>query len=78
MSTPARATPRTRPGDDPSESYRAGGGRLGRQAALRDLGHYSVRAAMIYQHHTAESDHEIADVMNGKITQVLPTEATGH
>ncbi|TQS29074.1 tyrosine recombinase XerC [Microbispora sp. KK1-11] len=51
-------------------------------ASLRDLmarmGHDSVRAAMIYQHRTAEADHKIADVMNGKITQVLPTEASGH
>ncbi|GIH31937.1 hypothetical protein [Microbispora amethystogenes] len=42
------------------------------------MGHDSVRAAMIYQHRTAEADHKIADVMNGKITQVLPAEASGH
>ncbi|MEU7877816.1 tyrosine-type recombinase/integrase [Microbispora bryophytorum] len=51
-------------------------------ASLRDLmarmGHDSVRTAMIYQHRTAEADHKIADVMNGKIAQVLPTEASGH
>ncbi|MEN3541044.1 tyrosine-type recombinase/integrase [Microbispora sp. ZYX-F-249] len=51
-------------------------------ASLRDLmarmGHDSVRAAMIYQHRTAETDHKIADVMNGKITQVLPTKASAH
>ncbi|MEU8055466.1 tyrosine-type recombinase/integrase [Microbispora bryophytorum] len=51
-------------------------------ASLRDLmarmGHDNVRAAMIYQHRTAEADHKIADVMNGKITQVLPTDASGH
>ncbi|WP_432864888.1 hypothetical protein [Microbispora rosea] len=42
------------------------------------MGHNSVRAAMIYQHRTAEADHEIADVMNDKIAQILPTEASGH
>ncbi|GIH46999.1 Phage integrase family protein [Microbispora rosea] len=51
-------------------------------ASLRDLmarmGHDNVRVAMIYQHRTAEADHKIADVMNGKIAQVLPTEASGH
>ncbi|GAA0363917.1 hypothetical protein GCM10009530_12010 [Microbispora corallina] len=51
-------------------------------ASLRDLtarmGDDSVHAAMIYQHRTVEADHKIADVMNGKITQVLPTEASGH
>jgi hypothetical protein len=42
------------------------------------MGHDSVRAEMIYQHRTAEADHVVADVMNGKIAQVLPTEASGH
>ncbi len=41
------------------------------------MGHDSVCAAMIYQHRTAEADHKIADVMHGKVTQVLPTEASG-
>ena len=40
-------------------------------ASLRDLmqrmGHDSVRAAMIYQHSTAEADRHIADVINSKI-----------
>ncbi|TYB42589.1 tyrosine-type recombinase/integrase, partial [Microbispora tritici] len=53
-----------------------------RHTALRDLmarmGHDSVRTAMIYQHRMAEADHKIADVMIGKITQVLPAEASGH
>ncbi|MFF3667561.1 tyrosine-type recombinase/integrase [Microtetraspora malaysiensis] len=51
-------------------------------ATLRDLmermGHDSVRAAMIYQHRTAEADRKIANAMNGKITEVLPTKASGH
>ncbi|MFF4779293.1 hypothetical protein ACFY05_41400 [Microtetraspora fusca] len=50
-------------------------------ATLRDLmkrmGHDSVRAATIYQHRTAEADHKIANAMNGKIAEVLPTQASG-
>ncbi|MFF4779283.1 hypothetical protein ACFY05_41350 [Microtetraspora fusca] len=48
-------------------------------ASLRDLmvGHDSVRAAMIYQHRTVEADRKIATAMNGKITEVLPTKASG-
>ncbi|MEV4455099.1 hypothetical protein [Microbispora sp. NPDC049633] len=42
------------------------------------MGHDSVCAAMIYQHRTAEADHKIADVMNGMISQALPTKASGH
>jgi hypothetical protein len=33
------------------------------------MGHDSVRAAMIYQHGTAEADRKIADSMNDKIMQ---------
>ncbi|MEU8318034.1 tyrosine-type recombinase/integrase [Nonomuraea sp. NPDC048881] len=40
-------------------------------ASLKDLmqrmGHDSVRAALIYQHSTAEDDRKIADAMNAKI-----------
>ncbi|WP_228646561.1 tyrosine recombinase XerC [Microtetraspora sp. AC03309] len=49
-------------------------------ATLRDLmermGHDSVRAAMIYQHRTAEADRKIANAMNGKITEALPAKAS--
>ncbi|MFI9835526.1 tyrosine-type recombinase/integrase [Nonomuraea sp. NPDC051941] len=42
-------------------------------ASLKDLmqrmGHDSVRAALIYQHSTAEADRKIADAMNSKIAQ---------
>ncbi len=42
-------------------------------ASLKDLmarmGHDSVRAALIYQHRTAEADQKIADAMNAKIQQ---------
>ncbi|MFC6079902.1 tyrosine-type recombinase/integrase [Sphaerisporangium aureirubrum] len=48
----------------------------GSGASLRDLmermGHDSVRAAMIYQHSTAEADRKIADVMDSKIASVVP------
>ncbi|WP_433354190.1 tyrosine-type recombinase/integrase [Microtetraspora malaysiensis] len=51
-------------------------------ATFRDLmermGHDSVRAAMTYQHRTAEADRKIANAMNGKITEVLPTKASGN
>ncbi|MFB4281536.1 hypothetical protein ACBJ59_40045 [Nonomuraea sp. MTCD27] len=33
------------------------------------MGHDSVRAALIYQHSTAEADRKIADSMNDKINQ---------
>ncbi|WP_285707527.1 tyrosine-type recombinase/integrase [Microtetraspora sp. NBRC 16547] len=46
-------------------------------ATLRDLmermGHDSVRAAMIYQHRTAEADRKIANAMNDKIAEALPS-----
>ncbi|MCG5219606.1 site-specific integrase [Streptosporangium sp. KLBMP 9127] len=49
-------------------------------ASLRDLmermGHDSVRAAMIYQHTTAEADRKIADAMDGKITEARPPTAS--
>ncbi|MEU7750135.1 hypothetical protein [Nonomuraea sp. NPDC049158] len=42
-------------------------------ASLKDfmqrMGHDLVRAALIYQHSTAEADRKIADVMNDKITK---------
>ncbi|GGO80229.1 hypothetical protein [Nonomuraea cavernae] len=42
-------------------------------AILKDLmqrmGHDSVRAALIYQHSTAEADRKIADAMNVKFTE---------
>ncbi|WP_220447141.1 tyrosine-type recombinase/integrase [Nonomuraea deserti] len=45
----------------------------GSGASLKDLmqrmGHDSVRAALIYQHSTAEADRRIADAMNAKITK---------
>jgi integrase len=45
-------------------------------ASLRDLmerlGHDSVRAAMIYQHSTAQADRKIADAMDSKINEVRP------
>ncbi|MEV7971284.1 tyrosine-type recombinase/integrase [Sphaerisporangium sp. NPDC088356] len=45
----------------------------GSGASLRDLmermGHDSVRAAMIYQHSTAQADRKIADAMNGMIKE---------
>ncbi|MET8160392.1 site-specific integrase [Sphaerisporangium sp. NPDC005289] len=54
----------------------------GSGASLRDLmermGHDSVRAAMIYQHSTAEADRKIADAMDGKIAKALPVKASGH
>ncbi|MFG1963542.1 tyrosine-type recombinase/integrase [Nonomuraea sp. NPDC049028] len=50
-------------------------------ASLKDLmqrmGHDSVRAALIYQHSTAEADSKIADAMNSKITEALPVKARG-
>ncbi|WP_425465101.1 tyrosine-type recombinase/integrase [Nonomuraea longispora] len=50
-------------------------------ASLKDLmqrmGHDSVRAALIYQHSTAEADCKIADTMNSKITEALPPKARG-
>ncbi|WP_181871537.1 tyrosine-type recombinase/integrase [Sphaerisporangium album] len=46
----------------------------GSGASLRDLmermGHDSVRAAMIYQHSTAQADRKIADAMNSMIQEV--------
>ncbi|GII89480.1 putative prophage phiRv2 integrase [Sphaerisporangium siamense] len=54
----------------------------GSGASLRDLmermGHDSVRAAMIYQHSTAEADRKIADAMDSKITNVFTVKARGH
>ena len=48
----------------------------GSGASLRDLmermGHDSVRAAMIYQHSTAEADRKIADALDGKIASAIP------
>ncbi|MEU4405515.1 hypothetical protein AB0F88_13375 [Streptosporangium sp. NPDC023963] len=48
----------------------------GSGASLEDLmermGHDSVRAALIYQHGTAEADQKIADAVNGKISEVRP------
>ncbi|GLW07898.1 putative prophage phiRv2 integrase [Microtetraspora sp. NBRC 13810] len=45
-------------------------------ASLRDLmermGHDSVRAALIYQHSTAEADRKIANAMDSKIAEMLP------
>ncbi|MEU7002887.1 tyrosine-type recombinase/integrase, partial [Nonomuraea sp. NPDC046570] len=50
-------------------------------ASLRDLmermGHDSVRAAMIYQHSTAETDRKIANALDDKINQLSPTDANG-
>ncbi|MFI7224412.1 site-specific integrase [Nonomuraea angiospora] len=46
-------------------------------ASLKDLmqrmGHDSVRAALIYQHSTAEADRKIADAMNSKIAKNAST-----
>ncbi|GAA4505003.1 tyrosine-type recombinase/integrase [Nonomuraea ferruginea] len=51
-------------------------------ASLKDLmqrmGHDSVRAALIYQHSTAEADCKIANAMNSKIAEALPPKARGH
>ncbi|GAA1294038.1 putative prophage phiRv2 integrase [Planotetraspora silvatica] len=48
----------------------------GSGATLRDLmermGHDSVRAALIYQHSTAEADRKIANAMDDTITQARP------
>ena len=50
-------------------------------ASLKDLmqrmGHDSVRAALIYQHSTAEADRKIADAMNDKINQSNPDDEDG-
>jgi integrase len=50
-------------------------------ASLKDLmqrmGHDSVRAAMIYQHSTAEADRKIADAMNAKIAESNPEDDDG-
>ncbi|WP_281284731.1 tyrosine-type recombinase/integrase [Nonomuraea mesophila] len=50
-------------------------------ASLKDLmqrmGHDSVRAAMIYQHSTAEADRKIADAMNAKIAESNPDHDDG-
>ncbi|MEV4079553.1 site-specific integrase [Nonomuraea fuscirosea] len=50
-------------------------------ASLKDLmqrmGHDSVRAALIYQHSTAEADRKIADAMNNKINQSSPDDEDG-
>jgi integrase len=48
----------------------------GSGASLRDLmdrmGHDSVRAALIYQHKTADGNRVIADAMNSKIKEANP------
>jgi hypothetical protein len=36
---------------------------------MQRMGHYSVRAALIYQHATREPDQRIADAMNARITE---------
>ncbi|MEV4174256.1 hypothetical protein [Nonomuraea sp. NPDC049709] len=41
------------------------------------MGHDSVRAALIYQHGTAEADRKIADAMNDKINQNNPDDDDG-
>nr|WP_245765460.1 hypothetical protein [Nonomuraea jiangxiensis] len=41
------------------------------------MGHDSVRAALIYQHSTAEADRKIADSMNDKINQSNPDDEGG-
>jgi integrase len=50
-------------------------------ASLKDLmqrmGHDSVRAALIYQHSTAEADRKIADSMNDKINESNPDDEDG-
>ncbi|MET7462435.1 site-specific integrase [Nonomuraea sp. NPDC005501] len=53
----------------------------GSGASLKDLmqrmGHDSVRAALIYQHSTAEADRKIADAMNSKIAQDIDGSSGG-
>jgi integrase len=50
-------------------------------ASLKDLmqrmGHDSVRAALIYQHSTAEADRKIADAMNAMINEDKPDDDDG-
>ncbi|MER7503530.1 tyrosine-type recombinase/integrase [Nonomuraea pusilla] len=50
-------------------------------ASLKDLmqrmGHDSVRAALIYQHSTAEADRKIADAMNSKIARDIDGSSGG-
>jgi hypothetical protein len=41
------------------------------------MGHDSVRAAIIYQHSTAEADRKISDAMNDKIKQDNPDDDDG-
>ncbi|MEZ0076205.1 hypothetical protein ABH927_005581 [Planotetraspora sp. GP83] len=45
---------------------------------MERMGHDSVHAPLIYQHSTAEAGRKIANAMNGKITRVIPREASGH
>jgi hypothetical protein len=44
---------------------------------MQRMGHDSVRAALIYQHSTAEADRKIADSMNDKINQSNPDDENG-
>ncbi|WP_285775698.1 hypothetical protein [Microtetraspora sp. NBRC 13810] len=39
---------------------------------MERMGHDSVRAALIYQHSTAEADRKIANAMDSKIAEMLP------
>ena len=38
------------------------------------MGHGSARAAMIYQHATAEADHAIADALDKRIERAKPVD----
>lgn len=53
----------------------------GSGASLRDLmdrmGHDSVRAALIYQHKTADGNRAIADAMDNKIKEAGPDDDDG-
>ncbi|WP_262495931.1 hypothetical protein [Nonomuraea sp. SYSU D8015] len=41
------------------------------------MGHDSVRAALIYQHSTAEADRKLADSMDDKIARSQTIQAAG-